>query len=195
VEKNKRMSREITKEEAVDGLLLHIQNLVHYWENVENPYGSRASGVAHSILATIDGCSGDGCGFHLIPMMTKENQDDYKENDSNYHPIPPNEVIESDIVKTYLHEDFYRKNNDKLFYVEKTNTRSKDFIWFLKHNEIDITTEVNEAGMFTQEQVKKYKDRNDYNVLDKKIIQKSLSMNVRKQDLYEIVNTTKKKRK
>jgi len=104
------MSKEITKEEACEKLITHIQGLISYWENVKDPQCSRVFGVAHSILSTLDGCSGSSSGFHLINMNSQDDIDYLKERGEDYHPMPPKEVIECDIVKNYLHDRLDKKD-------------------------------------------------------------------------------------
>lgn len=101
-------SKIYTREEGAKLFVQKVSTLVDYWKKVESaPEGKsvsdfRVEGVAHSILATIDGCSVDMPAYKLVPV-----QDVSTIEDSLMHNIPVHE-IDTDIaggLHTILHKE------------------------------------------------------------------------------------------
>ena len=118
------MSREWTEEEVRSHFMEHVRIMIKYWagthptSNVpeERTTEERISGFAHSMLAAIDGCSGDLPGFVLAPKFllapfsTEEDREYYKEEGKNYYPVN-NDDVNCDIAGN-LHAQLYQKECD-----------------------------------------------------------------------------------
>lgn len=94
---------EMTKDEAREKLILHFWMLVEYWENESRQPNTRdkLEGLLHSILATLDGCSGMMPGFTVAARVPKGDIEFHEERESRY--FPPDKDIGG-----YLHEIMYQ---------------------------------------------------------------------------------------
>lgn len=95
-------SKIYTREEGAQLFVQKVATLVDFWKKVESTSDFRVEGVAHSILATIDGCSVDMPAYKLVPV-----QDVSTIEDSLMHNIPVHE-IDTDIaggLHTILHKE------------------------------------------------------------------------------------------
>lgn len=82
------MSREKTAVEVQQGFLEHIWDLIEYWEKENRAETSRdkLEGLAHSILAMLDGCSMGLPGFAVIPNPHPDDKRYYIENEEDWYP-------------------------------------------------------------------------------------------------------------
>jgi hypothetical protein len=115
-------SREYTKEEASEKLLKHFWCLLEYWEDLpDKTTHERMSGMLHSILATLDGASGDMPGFKVIPITRKGDIDFHKAFGENWYPKKD--------VAGGLHEILYRfkptLKNKRLRKLKKITKKTK----------------------------------------------------------------------
>lgn len=73
--KKKKAIRELTVDEAREELIVHFWELVNYWDKVDGEHNQtqkqRMSGLLHSILCTLDGCTGAMPGFEIKPIVPK----------------------------------------------------------------------------------------------------------------------------
>jgi hypothetical protein len=93
------VSRPLTEEEVRQRFLDNVRALVQHWER--NPkVEDRCSGVAFSILALLDGCS----GFPACKVIPSPHESDKEFNESNGDNWFPEGV---DIAGS-LHEEFYK---------------------------------------------------------------------------------------
>jgi len=92
------MSKEITTDEVKEKFLEHVRVLVRYWDNQnEQTSFEKLSGLAFSILSTIDGSSLDLPKFILAPDPHKEDKEYHIDENSNYYPDNNDIDIKSDI--------------------------------------------------------------------------------------------------
>ena len=98
------MSKEKTVDEMREEFLSHVRMLVKYWNELEGPKSQeeRLSGLAFSIMVTLDGGAADIPGYLMIPNSSEEDKAWYKEQGEDYYPVPP-EDIKGDIGG-FLHE-------------------------------------------------------------------------------------------
>lgn len=84
---NLNRSRVYTPDEVRDLFLNYVWHLIDYWD--ENGDGKRNAleGLAHSILATLDGESAELPGFHVLPIGTLEDQEFFREQGRNWFPL------------------------------------------------------------------------------------------------------------
>ena len=81
-----------TLEECQKLFLDHLWELIDYWDTVDSFDGhprtqrDRLSGLVHSILATIDGESGDMPAFMLIPSPHEDDKEWYKARGDDWWP-------------------------------------------------------------------------------------------------------------
>ena len=82
------MSREKTVEEVQQDLLEHIWYMIEYWEkdNRALTLRDKLEGLAHSILAALDGCSMALPGFAIIPNPHPDDKQYYIENGEDWYP-------------------------------------------------------------------------------------------------------------
>lgn len=110
--------RVYTKEEVRKMFLDHVRDLVRYWSRTPLPVGTpgetdverRVSGVAFSILSTLDGCSMVLPGFVVAPCPNAENKQYHKDEGSNWFPENHKSRIKCDIGGG-LHEHFHIRND------------------------------------------------------------------------------------
>jgi hypothetical protein len=89
--------RAYTNEEVQEQIESHILALIRYWESVDldHPKGtqdktqsdtySRLEGLAHSIMAALDGNSGALPGFAIIPIIHDGDVAFHKSEGENYY--------------------------------------------------------------------------------------------------------------
>lgn len=105
------MSREKTEEEVRDEFLNHIRGLVVYWNKVDDrDCEEKLSGLAFSILAALDGCSGGLCGFIVAPSPHEDDKQYHIDEGRNYYAENYNSDVKCDIAGG-LHDLFYEKLN------------------------------------------------------------------------------------
>jgi hypothetical protein len=102
-----------TQDEVRDQFVAHVQGLVRYWgghdgSNVDpdSPKDECLSGLAFSILATIDGSSIDVPGFTMTPSFAPEDPEYLRENGANWY------TDDVDIAGA-LHDCFSRAQRNK----------------------------------------------------------------------------------
>lgn len=100
------MSREKTKDEVKREFILSIRQSVKIWSKADMPCEQKLEGLAHSILATLDGVSNDVCGFIVAPSPHKDDAYYNIENGENYYPQNHYSDVECDIAGD-LHDLFY----------------------------------------------------------------------------------------
>jgi len=89
-----------TADEIRDQIIASIWDYVQYWEGIERPKAQCLQGLAHSILAMLDGAA-DLPGFKLIPTPHPDDEEyNRSEGENWYSPATA--------VEDMLHEHFYR---------------------------------------------------------------------------------------
>jgi hypothetical protein len=96
-------SRAYTQDEVRDKFLTHVAHLVEFWSNLQNgmPYRTRLEGLAHSILASLDGSAAALPGFVVAPAPHPTDCTYCMEQGENWYPEAP--AVECDIAG-HLHE-------------------------------------------------------------------------------------------
>jgi hypothetical protein len=97
--------RELTTDEVRDIFTQHVDTLIHYWATLQAEQGNspqqemvrRLEGVAHSIFATLDGCSLVCPGFIVAPMGRESDQQYHREQGENWFPYNSGLGIQGDI--------------------------------------------------------------------------------------------------
>jgi len=81
------MSRQYTRDEVRDLFLDHVRDLIAYWANVSSDcsHEQRLEGLAHSILAVIDG-EGQLPAFAVIPSPHPDDKSYRQQEDMNWFP-------------------------------------------------------------------------------------------------------------
>ena len=103
------MSKEKTEDEIRTEFLNHIRHLVNYWDKVDKPTSKeKLEGLAFSILAMLDGCSGDICGFIVAPSTHEDDKQYNIDNGEDYYPQNHETNVKGDIAGG-LHDLFYKK--------------------------------------------------------------------------------------
>lgn len=100
--------REYTKEECQEMFLRHIWETVEYWDTVNVlTTRERLEGLAHSFLASLDGCSGGCPGYSVIPMPHFSDKEYHKERGENWYPDfePTSDMCD---IAGELHGRFFR---------------------------------------------------------------------------------------
>ncbi len=102
------MPREYTTDEIRTKLLEHIWHMIDYWEKEDRPKDvrERLEGLAHSILATLDGASGEVPSFIVAPLGHLEDKAFYKSQGENWYPCNEKVPVKGDIGGA-LHELLY----------------------------------------------------------------------------------------
>ena len=101
-------SREFTEDEIRQQFLDHVRVLVNYWDKEvsEHTQTERLSGLAFSILTTIDGYSTGLPAFILAPCPHEDDKQFCINNEENYYPENHESRVKCDIAGE-LHELFY----------------------------------------------------------------------------------------
>lgn len=103
------MSKEKSVEEIREEFLSHVHNLVDYWNNVdERSTKEKLSGLAFSILSTLDGCSAELPSFIVAPLPHEDDKQYHINNGDDYYPENHNSNVNCDIAGE-LHELFYKE--------------------------------------------------------------------------------------
>lgn len=102
------MSREYTREEVQKLFLAHIRGLIDYWSyrTYREDTRGKLEGLAHSMLATIDGCSISIPCFILAPYPHEEDEDYRKGKGENYFAYNDSDKVKCDIGGS-LHEQLW----------------------------------------------------------------------------------------
>ena len=106
---------EYTRDECCKLFIEHIWTMINYWDTVKSFDGhpgsqrDRLSGLVHSILATIDGESGDMPAFLLIPAPHEDDKEWCRKRGSNWWPEP--RVDDLCDLGGGLHEILYKEHN------------------------------------------------------------------------------------
>lgn len=97
------MTHMISKEEARNLFITHVKCLIRYWDKTDGSSKDKLEGLAHSLFATFDGCSG---GFPAaIDLVLRPHPEDKQyniENDEDW--IEDGMCINDDVC---LHEILY----------------------------------------------------------------------------------------
>lgn len=92
-------SRALTSEEVRARFLNHICVMVRYWQTIDTPTVDRVEGLAHSILAAIDGCTLASPNLKLVAYPHPNDKDYHKGVGENW--IEPGTILNEDVM---LHE-------------------------------------------------------------------------------------------
>lgn len=108
--------REYTVDEVRDMFMDHVRNMITYWQKApyreefhhlnESESDWRVSGVVHSILCALDGCSMNLPGFILAPAPHPDDREYNKTNNCNW--FPENNIPINCDIGGYLHELLYQ---------------------------------------------------------------------------------------
>jgi len=104
--------RELTVDEVREMFTQHVDTLIHYWSRLpresvtfldgghsdEEDRKWRLQGLAHSIFATLDGCSLHLPGFIVAPMPHESDQSYHEENGENWFPCNDRSQVQCDIA-------------------------------------------------------------------------------------------------
>ena len=102
------MSKEKTEDEVREEFLAHIRMLVKYWNTQpDRDCEGKLNGLAFSILAMLDGCSTDICGFIVAPHVHEDDKQHCIEHGEDYYPQNHESNIKGDIAGG-LHDLFYK---------------------------------------------------------------------------------------
>jgi hypothetical protein len=95
--------RAYTVDEIRDQLIDHIWSAIQLWASspTAGSIEERLSGLAHSILAILDGCSGDVPAFKLEVDPHPDDEEFLREEGSNWYPTGA-------VIEDMLHEHLYR---------------------------------------------------------------------------------------
>jgi hypothetical protein len=106
--------REYTTEEVREMLLRHIWGLIHYWEHDSRTADlhGKMTGLAFSILSTLDGSSVEIPSFLVAPSPHPDDREYHKENGENWFPENHENEINCDIGGV-LHEWFHSFDPDR----------------------------------------------------------------------------------
>lgn len=81
-------ARAYTADEVREKFLAHLHALVDYWSTetrVSDPK-EKMEGLVHSILVTLDGCSGDMPSFSLVVQPHPDDEQFHRDLDENWYP-------------------------------------------------------------------------------------------------------------
>lgn len=108
------MARELTREEVRDNFLEEVRIAVDYWASdavlAHYTIHERLSGVAHTILAKLDGCSPGLPGFIVAPLPNPEDKQYFIEEDTNWYPENHEAEVSADIGGG-LHEHLFNQGS------------------------------------------------------------------------------------
>lgn len=109
------MSKELTRDEVRQRLIVHAMNMIDYWATLEGNYDCkyRLEGVVFSLFAALDGCSMATCGFRVIPHSTEEDKRDYIEEGMNYYPVEKSDLDQECDIGGVLHDVFSSYNRTR----------------------------------------------------------------------------------
>ena len=105
------MSRKLTHDEIQKNFINQVWVMIDWWKNAQVSESDKLSGLAHSILAMIDGCYGGIPGFILIPDPHEDDKQYCIEHGENYYPQMSDINFENDIGGS-LHSMLYRLTPD-----------------------------------------------------------------------------------
>lgn len=81
------MAREYTTDEVREMFMNHIRGLISYWDDVlDRTPREKLSGLAHSILVTLDGGSIAVPGFIVAPCPHESDRQHHSDQDENWFP-------------------------------------------------------------------------------------------------------------
>ena len=104
------MIRELSEEQVRERFLDNVRDIVDYWSSdkivCSRSIHERLSGVAFSILSSIDCCSFNIPGFILAPYPHEDDRQFHISRFENYYPDNNDSNIKCDIGGC-LHEQFY----------------------------------------------------------------------------------------
>jgi len=101
------MPTEKTTKEVRTEFIENVRSMVSYWDGINISSKEKLFGLAHSILATIDGC-GSMCGFILAPCPAEGDKEYNIEEEMDYYPENFDSNVKCDIaggLHEYLHEN------------------------------------------------------------------------------------------
>ena len=107
-EKDMSEPREYTTEEVRKKVINHIWMMIDYWEHDSRAPTTRRklSGLAHSICAMLDGCSGGIPAFVVAPIPHPSDKEFHKDEGENWFPENDTSNIKCDIGP--IHEYLYQ---------------------------------------------------------------------------------------
>ena len=99
-------ARAFTSDEVQEKFLVHIAGLIEIWENTdEGSLRARLEGLAHNILAALDGTSAALPGFIVAPAPHSSDRAYCQSIGENFYPESP--IVPCDIAG-HLHRNLYR---------------------------------------------------------------------------------------
>ena len=103
--------REYTQDEISEKLVKHFWGLLEYWEELPDKNTTeRMSGMLHSILATLDGSSGDMPGFKIIPITDPTDKPHRIAFGENWYPETDLDVGGDLHMRLYKHKPTLKRN-------------------------------------------------------------------------------------
>lgn len=102
--------RKLTREECRDKFLSHIAGIVDYWyRESRTPHTlAKMEGLVHSLLVTLDGCSGDMPAFLIAPHPHPDDKEYCIDNGYEFY-WPQNHEAELDSeIGGGLHEQWHK---------------------------------------------------------------------------------------
>lgn len=100
------MSREYSTDEVREQFLRKVNGIVKFWHELEDSTElEKLSGVAFSIMSTLDGCAIDLPGFIVAPTPDGNDKEFHQEEGSDWYP--ENHEVEDKIscdISGCLHE-------------------------------------------------------------------------------------------
>jgi hypothetical protein len=102
-------TRAFTEDEVREKFVGHVRMLIDYWTNEthKQTVKERLEGLAHSMLATIDGCSMGLPSFILAPNPHPDDKKYHEELGDNHWPV--NEAEINCNISGGLHEILFNK--------------------------------------------------------------------------------------
>lgn len=97
--------RQYTTDEVREKLLSYVRGLVDYWDKTDRPRKESLSGLAFSILSTLDGGSVEVPGFVVAPSPHESDEEYHRQRGENWYP----RVESEHDIAGCLHELFYKK--------------------------------------------------------------------------------------
>lgn len=103
------MSHQYTEDEVREMFIHHVRDLIRYWAHPERAQSipDRLSGLAFSILSTLDGSSCELPGFIVAPCPHPDDKAYHQNEGTDWFPENDDSKIECDIAGC-LHELLYR---------------------------------------------------------------------------------------
>jgi len=108
------MSKQLTPQEMRERFLDQVRSDINYWANLpDKTPEERCSGVAHSILVLLDGCSMNFPSCLVVPLPHESDKEFHIEENTDYFPdiINIKDVMDNDIGGG-LHDNLYKRREN-----------------------------------------------------------------------------------